>query len=217
MLVFPPGGNLVRTCPYSRLTVLLVALVLLLAANTYADEKKQEESDGTYTIKLVAADEEGEIIDEFALLQEEAMVESAARHKQEIGMSPAAISVITRDDIEASGAETITDLLRMVPGVDVVMSNQFQTSLSARLDWNDENFYFLVLIDGREANLELLGQTPMEAQPVSLEDIERIEVIRGPASSLYGANALAGVISITTRAISKETSGWVRLAGGEVG
>jgi hypothetical protein len=67
------------------------------------------------------------------------------------------------------------------------------------------------------ANLELLGQTPLEAQPISLEDIERIEVIRGPASSLYGANALAGVVSITTRAVSEGTSGWVRFVGGELG
>ena len=207
-----------RTCTHLLLTVLLAAPTFLSTSKAYADEdEKQEKPDGTYTIRLVSADEEGEIIDEFALLQEEAMVESASRHRQEIGMSPAAITVITRDDIEASGAETITDIIRLVPGVDVVISSQFQTSISTRLDWNDENFYFLVLIDGREANLELLGQTPMEAQPISLEDIERIEVIRGPASSLYGANALAGVISITTRAISKETSGWARLAGGELG
>jgi hypothetical protein len=208
----------VRFCPHPRLVALLAALIFLSTARVYADEdEKQQEPDGTYTIKLVSADEEGEIIDEFALLQEDAMVESASRHKQEIGMSPAAISVITRKDIEASGAETITDILRMVPGMDVVVSTQFQTSLSARLDWNDENFYFLILIDGRVANLELLGQTPLEAQPISLEDIQRIEVIRGPASSLYGANALAGVISITTRAVSEGTSGWVRFAGGEVG
>jgi iron complex outermembrane receptor protein len=196
------------------MTSIAVLLLLHVSAALAADEK---ESDGTYTIKLVAADEEGEIIDEFALLQEDAMVELASRHKQEIGMSPAAISVITRKDIEASGAETITDILRMVPGMDVVISTQFQTSLSARLNWNDENVYFLILIDGREANLELLGQSPLDAQPISLEDIQRIEVIRGPASSLYGANALAGVISITTRAISKGTSGWVRFAGGELG
>ena len=196
-----------------------IAILLLLHASAAlaADEKEKKEEEGTYTIRLVSADEEGEIIDEFALLQEEAMVESAARHKQEIGMSPAAISVITRDDIEASGAETISDLLRLVPGIDVVISTQLQTSISTRLDWNDENLYFLVLIDGREANLEVLGQAPLEAQPISLEDIERIEVIRGPASSLYGANALAGVVSITTRAISDKTSGWARFSGGEAG
>jgi outer membrane receptor protein involved in Fe transport len=201
--------------------LVLAALVLLSSTRAYPEDKekreKPAEDDGTYTIRLVAADEEGEIIDEFALLQEEAMVESAARHRQEIGMSPAAISVITRDDIEASGAETFTDVLRLVPGIDVVISNQLQTSISARLDWNDENLYFLVLIDGREANLEVLGQAPLEAQPISLEDIERIEVIRGPASSLYGANALAGVVSIKTRAISEKTTGWARLSTGEVG
>jgi outer membrane receptor protein involved in Fe transport len=144
-------------------------------------------------------------------------VSIAARHYQPLEQSPSAVAVLTREDIEASGAETISGVLRMVPGIDVVVSNQLQTSISARLGWNDENFYFLVLIDGREANLEVLGQAPLEAQPISLEDIERIEVIRGPASSLYGANALAGVVSIETRAISERTSGWARLSTGEVG
>ena len=144
-------------------------------------------------------------------------VVSAARHEQDIGMSPSAIWVITREDIEASGAKSIPDLLRLVPGMDVLMLSPYYISTSARLYRSAENQHFLVLIDGREANLELLGQPPWEIQPISLEDIERIEIIRGPGSSLYGANAMAGVISITTRAVSKETSGWARIAGGEAG
>jgi hypothetical protein len=147
----------------------------------------------------------------------ERRVTVSSRHVQPISQSPSAVWVITREDIEASGAETIADIFRLVPGMDVVISSQLQTSLSARLEWNDENFYFLVLIDGREVNLEVTGQAPLEAQPISLEDIERIEVVRGPASSLYGANALAGTISITTRAVSEGTSGWMRFAGGELG
>jgi iron complex outermembrane receptor protein len=161
--------------------------------------------------------EDDELMDEFAFLEEAGVVESAARHKQEIGMAPSAITVITREDIEASGATTVTDVLRIVPGMDVIISTPLFTSLTARVNWNDENNHFLILVDGREINLELLGMPIPEIQPILLDDIERIEVIRGPGSFLYGANALAGVISITTRAVPEKTSGWARLAGGQVG
>ena len=167
--------------------------------------------------ELVDEGEEDEFIDEFAFLMEEDIVESAARHKQEIGMSPSAITVITRKDIEATGANTIPDLLRIVPGMEVMVVSPFFTALTARLYLTNENNHFLVLIDGRECNVELLGQPPWEVQPIMLEDIERIEIIRGPGSSLYGANAVAGVISITTRAVPEATSGWARIIGGEPG
>ncbi len=166
---------------------------------------------------LVAKDDRSELMDEFALLAEDATVELAARHKQKIGMSPSAVTVITREDIETYGGSTLTDLLRLVPGMDVVYISPSYTSVSSRLRWGYGNNYYLVLVDGREANFEVLGITAWGAQPMALEDIERIEVIRGPGSALYGANALAGVISITTRAVPERTSGWARLAGGEVG
>lgn len=155
--------------------------------------------------------------DEFAFLEEDAMVESAARHKQRIGMSPSAITVITREDIVTSGARTVPDLLRLVPGMNIIVASPLFTAATTRMDWDNENNTMLVLIDGRPTNLELLGQPPFELQPIVLEDIERIEVIQGPGSSLYGANALAGVINITTREIPDGTTGWARVDGGEAG
>ena len=166
---------------------------------------------------LVSADDTSALMDEFALLAEEDVVFTAARHEQEIGMSPSAITVVTREDIETSGATTITDLLRLVPGMDVLLISPYFTAITARLYWTNENNHFLVLIDGREANLDSIGQTPWALQPVLLEDIERIEIIRGPGSSLYGANAVAGVVSITTRSLPEKTSGWTRVIGGEAG
>jgi iron complex outermembrane receptor protein len=158
-----------------------------------------------------------EFLDEFAFLEDAGVVESSARHKQEIGMSASAITVITREDIEASGASTVPDLLRLVPGMNVIITTPIFNSITARLDWTDENNHFLVLVDGRSANIEFLGFPPFEIQPISLDDIERIEVIRGPGSFLYGANALAGVVSITTRTVGDESSGWAYLEGGEIG
>jgi iron complex outermembrane receptor protein len=166
---------------------------------------------------MVGADEEGALVDEFAFLMEEDVVESAAKHKQEIGMSPSAITVITRQDIEASGANTIPDLLRMVPGMDVVVAAPGAQAITARVYWSEENIAYLVLVDGRDATLEQLGQPVWGVQPILLEDIERIEIIRGPGSSLYGANAMSGVVSITTRSIPKRTSAWARVIGGEAG
>ncbi len=153
--------------------------------------------------------------DEFALLEDEAVVELASRHKQDIGMSPSAITVITREDIEASGASTVPDLLRLVPGMDVVIVSPFFIAITSRLFWTYENNLYLVLVDGREANVDLLGQTPWAIQPILLEDIERIEIIRGPGSALYGANAFAGVVSITTRSVPEGTSARAQVTGGE--
>ncbi len=168
----------------------------------------------------VAAYSLQEEISDFEELDLESLLDtvySAAKHEQEIGESPSVITVISREDIEASGANTMADLLRLVPGMDVVVSSAIFTSVSSRLNWNTENQYFLVLVDGREANVELLGRPFWELEPISLEDIERIEVIRGPGSALYGANAVAGVISITTRAVPEKTSAWAGVTSGELG
>jgi outer membrane receptor protein involved in Fe transport len=163
----------------------------------------------------VAAQEEDLEVEFF--FDEAETVTSAARHRQQIGMSPSAITVITRKDIETSGATNFTDLFRMVPGLGVLHAAPMLGAVVGRLIWANENFYFLVLIDGREANIDLFGIPMLEVEPIYLDDVERIEIIRGPASALYGANAFAGVISITTRAIREKTSGWAHLSGGDAG
>ncbi len=145
------------------------------------------------------------------------VVYTAARHEQELGMSPSAVFVITREDIAASGATSISDILRMVPGMEVVLTTPAFSAITTRLHWSEENNVFLVLIDGREANLEWFGTPLLEPQPIFLEDVERIEVIRGAGLSLYGANAMAGVIYITTRPIPETTAARLRVACGEGG
>jgi len=166
---------------------------------------------------MPAFGQEEEDLEVEMFFSEEETVTSAARHLQEIGMSPSAITVITREDIEASGATTIPDLLRMVPGMEVITVSPNFTAITSRLYWTNDNNVYLVLIDGREANIELLGETPWELLPISIEDVERIEVIRGPGSALYGPNAVAGVVSIITRSMPEKTSAWIGLAGGEAG
>jgi len=205
-----------------RLGILTLALAVAVptmlwaqAADDLLEDEKILEEEQDFP-DLVRADETGEVMDEFAFLQDDE-IESAARHRQVIGMSPAAITVITREDIRTSAATTVPDLLRLVPGMEVVISTPFFISITSRLFWTYENNNYLILIDGRVANVELLGQPFYSAQPLAVEDIERIEIIRGPASSLYGANAFAGVISITTRAIGEESSSSVRIGAGDLG
>ena len=132
-------------------------------------------------------------------------------------MSPSAVTVLTREDVEASGATNLPDLLRLVPGMEVVFVSPSFVSVSSRLQRNNANNYFQLLIDGRDCINELLGQVPWLLETISLDDIERIEIIRGPASSMYGASALAGVVSVTTRVVPEKTSASVRIESGEVG
>jgi len=141
---------------------------------------------------LVSAQDGAEDIEMEMFFAPEETVTSAARHEQDIGMSPSAITVLTREDIRTSGAINLVDLFRMVPGLDVIVNSPAFTSVSGRLNWTQENNHCLVLIDGREANFELLGATVFEVLSITIEDIDRIEVIRGPGSALYGANALSG-------------------------
>ena len=189
------------------------AVFLLCSSLTWAGDLEEESI-------LAFVDEdttEDALVEEFTFLEDAEMVESASRHRQEIGMSPSAVTVLTREDVEASGATNIPDLLRLVPGMDVVVLSATQTSVSSRMHWTSANNTYQVLIDGRDAIPEILGQMPWRVETVSLDDVERIEILRGPASSLYGSSALAGVISITTRVVPEKTSASVRLDAGEMG
>jgi outer membrane receptor for ferrienterochelin and colicin len=151
------------------------------------------------------------------VLNSTGMVELSSRHRQEIGMSPSAVTVITREDVEASGATTITDLLRLVPGMEVTITSPAYTSLASRMQFTNTNNVYQALIDGRDAINELVGQVIWGAEPICLDDVERIEILRGPASSLYGASAFAGVISITTRVVPEKPSATLRMSYGEYG
>jgi len=113
-------------------------------------------------------------------------------------MSPSAITVLGREDIRSSGATSITDLLRRIPGFDIYELKVSNPLVGARALTEDTNNLVLLLIDGREAMIEVVGFAYWAGLTISLAEVERIEVIRGPGSTLYGANAFAAVISITT-------------------
>ena len=140
-------------------------------------------------------------------------VTSVSKKEQKLSQVAAAVFVITQEDIRRSGATNIPDLLRMVPGLDVAQINANTWAISAR----GFNLQFanklLVLIDGRAVYTPLFGGVDWDTQDVPLEDIERIEVIRGPGGALWGANAVNGVINIITKSAA-DTHGGLLVAGG---
>jgi outer membrane cobalamin receptor len=143
--------------------------------------------------------------DEFELLKEEEIVYTASKHEQDIAESPSAVTVITREQIENTHCTDVICLLRQVPEVDVRRVMPLYAAVGARALTGELGDKVLVLVDGREDNHEMFGMPYWQIMPVHLDDIERIEVIRGPGSALYGANAHSMVVYITTRRLGDNT------------
>jgi outer membrane receptor for ferrienterochelin and colicin len=141
----------------------------------------------------------------------------ASRRLQLLEESPSAVSVYTREDIRSSGATDLADFLRRVPGFDIYRMKPSWPLVGARAMTGMPNNLVLPIIDGREALYEFTGFTMWNALTIDIEEVERVEVIRGPGSALYGANAFAGVISITTVSHQAENRGDVFLTAGDVG
>jgi iron complex outermembrane receptor protein len=137
----------------------------------------------------------------------EETVETASRRAQSTLEAPNATTVITSDEIRLSGASSITELLRRVPGAEVMTMGVGSTNVSFRGFNQRLANKVLVLLDGRTEYQDFLGLTVWPAIPVGLEEIERIEVIRGPGSALYGANAMLGVVNIITKKPARGTRG----------
>ncbi len=139
-------------------------------------------------------------------------VTSVSKKEQKMSQAAAAIFVITQEDIRRSGAANIPDLLRMVPGLDVSQINANSWAVSARGFNQQFTNKLLVLIDGRAVYNPLLGGVNWDTQVVPLEDIDRIEVIRGPGATIWGANAVNGVINVVTKKAA-DTQGALVMAG----
>jgi iron complex outermembrane receptor protein len=139
-------------------------------------------------------------IDDIELLEMEVpVVVTATRRAQRVTSVPYAMSVITAEDIRRSGARSIPDALRLVPGVDVADLTYGNAAVSPRGFHGFLSRSVLVLVDGRQVFDTLFGGTLWGHWPFQLEDIERIEVIRGPAGVTWGAIAVNGVINIITK------------------
>ncbi len=142
---------------------------------------------------------------------------TASKKAQPVRDVPASVYVITAEDIRRMGATTIPEALRLVPGVHVAMIDANKWAVAVRGFNGRYSNKLQVLIDGRSIYTPFFSGVYWDAQPLLfMQDVERIEVIRGPGASLWGANAVNGVINIITRS-AKDTQGtlWVSGGGGE--
>lgn len=140
-------------------------------------------------------------------------VTSVSKQESTVGRSPAAVFVITAEMIRRNGATSVPELLRMVPGLEVARINSSIWAITSRGFNGRFANKLLVLIDGRTVYTPLYSGVYWDVQDMLLEDIERIEVIRGPGGTLWGANAVNGVINIITKN-AKDTQGALVTAGG---
>lgn len=153
------------------------------------------------------------------LLSDDAVVTTATKTVQKVGDSPSAITVIDEKTIRLSGATTIPELLRLVPGVNVTEINQSEYDVGMRGFNQIESNKLLVMVDGRPIYQDIYGNVDWDEIPLLISQIKRIEVVRGPGSALYGANAFDGVINIITKTplemVDPEAPATVRVAAGQ--
>ena len=140
------------------------------------------------------------------------VVTSVSRRRERLADVSSSVFVISARDIQRSGATTIGEALRLAPNLNVARADTAQYAISARGFNNVLANKMLVLIDGRAVYSPLFSGVFWESQHVMLEDVERIEVISGPGATIWGSNAVNGVIDIITRA-SRDTQGALVSAG----
>jgi iron complex outermembrane recepter protein len=155
-------------------------------------------------------------------LEELARVEvtSVSKSAQSLSSAPASIYVITHEEIHRAGVLSIPEALRLAPNLQIEQINSQEYQIAARgfgshLEFQNFSNKILILIDGRSVYNPLFSGVAYDAQDVVMDDIDRIEVISGPGATLWGANAMNGVINIITRKAQDTTGGLVRATGGD--
>jgi iron complex outermembrane receptor protein len=141
-------------------------------------------------------------------------ITSVSKKSEKMCNAAAAVFVITREDLRRMGVTSIPEALRMAPGIQVAQIDANKWAVSARgfNDWFANKL--LVMIDGRSVYTPLWSGVLWECQNIPIEDVERIEIIRGPGATMWGANAVNGVINIITRHTLKTQGGQLSLGGG---
>lgn len=156
-------------------------------------------------------------VHEEALYLKEETVSIASRYEQPISRAPSDVYVITDEDIRNSGATDIPTLLRQVPGIEVMQMNAVDFNVSVRGNNQLHANKLQVLVDGRSIYVDQVGIVLWKLLPISLHEISRIEVLKGPASAVYGFNAFDGVVNIITKSPEEMRGTSVQVAGGELG
>lgn len=144
-------------------------------------------------------------------------VTSVSRKTERITEAPAAVSVVPQADIELEAATgQVPKLLEFTPGVDFTQSGLYDTNFNTRGFNSSLNRRILTLIDGRDPAVPFLGSQEWAAVSFPMDELATVELVRGPGSALYGANAFSGVLNMTTKAPRGTEGGQVRVTAGEM-
>lgn len=177
-----------KRCNYTKSTIMIVSIALMLLL--------------FLSLGTVAAQDSKSNRDLTALSLEELVniqVTSVSRHAEKLSDTAAAVYVITQEDIRRTGLTSIAEMLRMVTGMQVAHIDSSKWAISARGFTDRFSNKLLVLIDGRSVYTPFFSGVWWDVQDTSIEDIDRIEIIRGPGAALWGANAVNGIINIITK------------------
>ncbi|MCG8608910.1 MAG: TonB-dependent receptor plug domain-containing protein, partial [Pseudomonadales bacterium] len=166
----------------------------------------------TFAQKKLLIDVKGTSLQELMNLK----ITSLSKKSEPLSEAPAAVYVLTRDDIIRSGANHLPEVLRYVPGVEVARISATQWAISIRGFNSNSANKLLVMIDGRSVYSPLYSGVLWEEKDVLMEDVERIEVVRGPGGTLWGANAVNGVINIITRSAQDAEGSHIKVGAGRV-
>ncbi len=157
------------------------------------------------------------IPDELQLLKEEETVSIASRYEQPISQAPSNVYVITDEDIRHSGAVDLPTVLRRIPGMEIIQMSGADFNVSIRGNNQLQANKLLVMIDGRSIYNDGQGFVHWRMLPITLPEIKRIEVLKGPASATYGFNAFDGVVNIITKAPDEIKGTTLQFGGGALG
>src|SRR3989449_1149740 len=194
----PPASNQEGQCMTLTRTLFLITVSTVV----WALPARAQQRDSVEALKRLSLDQ---------LMNVEVM--SVALRPQRLFETPSAIQVITQDDIRQSGATSLPEALRLASNLQVAQVDARQWAISARGFNSTTANKLLVLIDGRTVYTPLFSGVFWDVQDVLLSDVDRIEVISGPGATLWGANAVNGVINVITKD-AKDTGGLLVTGGG---
>jgi iron complex outermembrane receptor protein len=198
----PGQSSIRRTAAANTLVLLLWLTVTSLVTRAQATQNDQNPPDN---LKKLSLEQLGNV-----------EVTSVSKDPQQVQKTPAAIFVITQEDIRRSGATSIPEALRLAPGVEVAQIDGNRWSVAIRGFGGQFSKSLLVLVDGRSVYTPLFEGVYWDLPYVMLEDVERIEVVRGPGGTIWGSNAVNGVINIITRNANSTQGALATLGAGSV-
>ena len=203
------SGDIHLRGSWRRTFIVMALLVLTFPGSSWAKEKASPTPENDITEEgdepsSAPADLSQMSLEKLADL--DVQVTSSAKKPESLRDATSAIYVITSEDIRRSGARDLPDLLAMVPGVQVARQSANEWAISARGFNAQYNNKMLVLVDGRSVYDPVFGGVQWNEQDVFLPDVDRIEVIRGPGGTLWGSNAVNGIVNVITKD-TKDTQG----------